>query len=456
MTASARIAAGTLLLLCPMIFLACPGTTGPEAAFNGGPRSGPAPLSVQFTDESDEGAAQITAWLWDFGDGQTSTLQHPVHVYQTPGSYTVSLTVTTSEGGDVLVEDDFIEVTGGEDELNVPISYNVSPSHPLAHVQTWAYVIQDQTAGDKIARLAASEYDLIVIDDPRTFMDEESYDAAADVAALHATQGCAGEPKLVLAYVDIGEAESYRYYWQTGWRVGSPSWIMSEDPDGWSDNYPVAYWNQAWHDIVYAAADSLVDRVVSDGYDGIYLDWIEAATFEPVVDQAQTDGVDPLAEMTLLIQGIRDKARGLNPNFLIVAQNATDLRTAPGYLALLDAQAQEQVFFDGSAEGTGPTDPQQGDCRLPLHEGGPAPSDNPAYCLGLDTLEMSSEEYVVALADYLEAGIPVFVVDYALQQEHADYAYAQHERFHFVGLVTMRSLEDLTATPPPALADCEG
>jgi len=67
---------------------------------------------------------------------------------------------------------------------------------------------------------------------------------------------------------------------------------------------------------------------------------------------------------------------------------------------------------------------------------------------------MSSEEYVVALADYLKAGIPVLVVDYALQQANADHAYVQHDKFHLVGLVTMRSLEDLTDTPPPAIANC--
>ncbi|HRZ42000.1 MAG TPA: PKD domain-containing protein [Bacteroidales bacterium] len=38
------------------------------------------------------------AWYWDFGDGQTSTLQHPWHVYTQPGSYTVTLDATNSIG----------------------------------------------------------------------------------------------------------------------------------------------------------------------------------------------------------------------------------------------------------------------------------------------------------------------------------------------------------------------
>lgn len=332
--------------------------------------------------------------------------------------------------------------------LDVPIRYNVSPSHPLAHVRTWAYLIQLQTQGNKIERLAQSAYDLVVIDDPRTLKDGAGHDTAKDVALLQGSRGGAGRKKVVLAYVDIGEAENYRVYWQAGWRVGSPSWIVAGDPDGWQGNFPVAFWAKAWHDIVYAAAESLVAQVVADGYDGIYLDWVEAATFEPVTAQAQVDGVDAQKEMTRLIRGIRDRARALRPGFLVVAQNAIELRHSAEYLSLLDGEAQEQVFFDGVADVHG-TDPRQGDCRLPVRRGDPPPADNPQYCQGLRTLQLSSEEYASGLADYLAAGIPVLVVDYALQREHAASTYKQHAHLHFIGLCTMRSLEDLTATPPP-------
>ena len=47
-------------------------------------------LTRSFTDRS-RGA---TTWKWDFGDGQTSTTQNPVHTYAQPGNYTVRLTVT--------------------------------------------------------------------------------------------------------------------------------------------------------------------------------------------------------------------------------------------------------------------------------------------------------------------------------------------------------------------------
>ncbi len=68
----------------------------PVAALSGDVLSGCAPLCVNFTDNSTGGAA--TSWLWDFGDGNTSTLQNPGHCYNDPGPYTVILTVTTANG----------------------------------------------------------------------------------------------------------------------------------------------------------------------------------------------------------------------------------------------------------------------------------------------------------------------------------------------------------------------
>ena len=54
--------------------------------------TGNVPLTVTFTDTSSASPADPpTTWLWDFGDGGTSTLQNPVHIYTVPGTYTVTL-----------------------------------------------------------------------------------------------------------------------------------------------------------------------------------------------------------------------------------------------------------------------------------------------------------------------------------------------------------------------------
>lgn len=65
-----------------------------DANFTGGPTSGLAPLNVNFNDLSTNNPS---SWLWDFGDGNSSSAQNPSHTYYTPGTY--SVTLTTSSGG---------------------------------------------------------------------------------------------------------------------------------------------------------------------------------------------------------------------------------------------------------------------------------------------------------------------------------------------------------------------
>ncbi len=80
----------------------------PVASFVGTPTSGAAPLDVAFTDSSTGGA--VTSWAWSFGDGATSTLQNPTHVYSAAGTFTVGLTVTGPGGSDTSTQTDYIAV----------------------------------------------------------------------------------------------------------------------------------------------------------------------------------------------------------------------------------------------------------------------------------------------------------------------------------------------------------
>ena len=64
--------------------------TAPKANFSGAPKSGKAPLQVNFTDES---TGLVTSWLWHFGDGTTSTEKSPNHTYNSHGTFTAKLTV---------------------------------------------------------------------------------------------------------------------------------------------------------------------------------------------------------------------------------------------------------------------------------------------------------------------------------------------------------------------------
>ena len=72
--------------------------TGPTANFTASPLSGSSPLDVDFTNQSASGSSAITAVLWNFGDGATSTATSTSHLYGAPGTYTVSLRVTTADG----------------------------------------------------------------------------------------------------------------------------------------------------------------------------------------------------------------------------------------------------------------------------------------------------------------------------------------------------------------------
>lgn len=85
--------------------------SGPSANFSVSGSTGTEPLTVNFTDLSTSADA-IVSWLWDFGDGATSTLQNPSHQYLQDGSSTVTLTVTDSGGASsTLVRTDYIVVT---------------------------------------------------------------------------------------------------------------------------------------------------------------------------------------------------------------------------------------------------------------------------------------------------------------------------------------------------------
>jgi len=86
----------------------------PEVQFSADLSSGPAPLSVQFTDQSNPGTGDIINWAWDFGDGNTSTLPNPQHIYAGEGLYSVTLSVTNAAGANgSLTRGDYINVLPG-------------------------------------------------------------------------------------------------------------------------------------------------------------------------------------------------------------------------------------------------------------------------------------------------------------------------------------------------------
>jgi PKD repeat protein len=86
--------------------------------FTADPVSGYAPLTVTFTNTT---TGVATGYEWDFGDGATSAITHPTHVYTAPGVYTVILTATGSGGSDTLVRAGYVAVAPPIGELYLEV-----------------------------------------------------------------------------------------------------------------------------------------------------------------------------------------------------------------------------------------------------------------------------------------------------------------------------------------------
>ncbi len=70
----------------------------PIVNFKASDSAGCFPLGVQFTDLSSTSSGSIQKWEWDFGDGVTSSLSNPYHVYTSAGNFAVTLKVTNNYG----------------------------------------------------------------------------------------------------------------------------------------------------------------------------------------------------------------------------------------------------------------------------------------------------------------------------------------------------------------------
>ena len=171
----------------------------------------------------------------------------------------------------------------------------------------------------------------------------------------------------------------------------------------------------------------VIDEVIRDGFDGIYLDWVEGFEDVQVSAAALAAGLEPAEEMIAFIGEMRAYALARDPDFVIVQQNAASLIDghSAALNAVIDAIGQEAIWFDGDA-----TDDWE---------------DSAGYDYVNDAGLVSY--YIAYLDQYLAAGLPVFDCEYALA--HADEAYANALGRGYVPYATRRSLSRLTTTPPP-------
>ena len=128
--------------------------SAPVTNFAGTPTSGSEPLTVTFTDSST--GNNIYGWLWDFGDGNTSTLQNPpAHTYYNAGSYNVKLTATNDGGSTPLQKTNYITVvhnappvasfTGTPTDGNKPLTVAFTDTSTGKNIGSWYWDFGDYT-----------------------------------------------------------------------------------------------------------------------------------------------------------------------------------------------------------------------------------------------------------------------------------------------------------------------
>jgi cysteinyl-tRNA synthetase len=304
----------------------------------------------------------------------------------------------------------------------------------LGDVRTFMYQIDGLDRPGAIDHLAQTDYDLIVVEPTLTIRDQAKFDAAGMVARLRA-----GKPgRIVLAYVDVGQAERFRAYWQKDWRPpakgrkGEPDFILTTDPDGWSDDYPVAFWDKRWQELFATAEGSELRQIMNAGFDGIYLDWIDGYEEEAVVAEAKRQKIEPAKAIVDWIATLRATARQVNPNALVVAQNGVYLIDREARFAdVIDGIGFEDTWFSGKAN-TRWGKPKGGDIANRYKD------------------ESSTARRIEQYQKYRKAGKPVFTIDYCLKPENAKHVYEASRAAGFVPLVTQVSLSRVTETPPPS------
>ena len=303
----------------------------------------------------------------------------------------------------------------------------------LENAKTWMYQIQGLDDDGAILKLAATDYPMLVVEPTNTIVGAEDFDTKAMVRRLKKTAG--GKRRLVLAYIDIGEAEDYRTYWQEDWKAptdtgpGSPDYIVAKDPDGWSGNYPVAYWDKRWKKI-WLGPEGLISSLAKDGFDGIYLDWVEAYDDERIIEVAEEQGVTPTDEMVEFVKELKAAGQNITTDFLVIGQNAPYLLDEnSSYANIIDALAVEDTWFSG-----------EGDAQWDDPKGGDIANSNED--------DWTTESLLKQYKKYLAAGIPVFSVDYILKEANAAQVYKDARKAGLRPVVTRVSLAKMTTTPP--------
>lgn len=226
------------------------------------------------------------------------------------------------------------------------------------------YVLQPEALTTE--ELVAAGFGWLVLEPSRNGLPSGEL-TASEITDLRTGGPCGG--KIVLAYLSIGEAESYRSYFDPGWLdedgapiAGvAPAWLGPSNPD-FPGNFKVRYWDPGWQSLILGTPDgneaTPLDRILNAGFDGVYLDIVDAYDFWSSVEGGnELTRREARARMIAWVGAIAAYARQTRgaADFLVFPQNAADIladddggfdELTEEYLAAVDGIGIEDLFYD--------------------------------------------------------------------------------------------------------------
>lgn len=160
----------------------------------------------------------------------------------------------------------------------IPDSATHSNNNNITHLQqaqNYLYLISTDNFSSKqdmLNAIATTNFDVVLID---LFFDKTPL-TPSDVNQLKTKAN--GGQRLVISYINIGSAEKFRYYWKNSWGLHHPLWLKKRY-EGYNDEFWVKFWKKEWQEIIFGNDSSYMKKIINAGFDGAYLDNVEAYYF---------------------------------------------------------------------------------------------------------------------------------------------------------------------------------
>lgn len=272
----------------------------------------------------------------------------------------------------------------------------------LSKARSWGYLLQNVSA----PMLLKTDYDVLVLDAGTPHPGAQL--SRADMVKLKRKRD--GSRRILLGYINIGEAEDYRYYWSRVWEKTPPAWLGSANCR-WRGDHRVRHWAPEWQALIYGSPKSHIGRIMDAGFDGIWLDRVDVFYFW------RSERWQAGAEMVDFVVSLSKWAKARNPDFLVVPQNGEELLSVPAYLAAIDGQGKEDMLF--------------GD------RGNDVPNSEERVARAMRNMKPARE-----------AGLPVLAVEYVRQRENQVVLSDRLRSIGFIPYLGPRSLAYLGTQGP--------